>query len=177
MEDYALVPEKEVMQLKRDVENIKKNPFAAYGGQDLVESISNLTKSINALIELFRTASQEINLEEREAETVGKKIDPMFEKIDVLLEQNKKIARGVVAVAEMLQSRPVSQPPPAMQRMEAPPQMPYPQMGQPMMQPRQQMMPQRPQMPPMSSMPSQPSSSRALPPIPPAPKKKGLFGK
>jgi hypothetical protein len=143
-----------------------------------------------------------MKIEEREAETVGKKMDPMFSKIDMILDQNQKIARGIVAVADMMET----QKPGAWRKEAEPAPISAPQNNQPMMQPRPQMMagpsgpmaPQRtpgmappsgprmplgPMGPPQGGMrpPAQgaptgtPSGGMPMPP-PPQLRKKGLFG-
>jgi len=183
--DYAIVPEKEFFQMKSDVDKIKKNPFQAYATDDFVEAVNNLVKAVNSLTELFRTAAEEMKLEERETETIGRKMDPLFGKIDILVDQNQKIARGIVAVADMLERTGKTS-----WREE---QQPAPMNPQPMqMQPRPPMMqgpsgpmsPQRmPSMaPPGMQKPTYPMGPMPAPqaggmPMPPPPlKKKGLFG-
>lgn len=167
--DYAIVPEEDVLKLKQDVAQIKRNPFQAYGSGDLIESMNNMTKAINSLIDLFKTAAEEMKFEERETETIGRRMDPLFAKIDLLVDQNQKIARGVVAVADMLEKpsareEPITLPPPSFQRQSfAPPN--------PMAPPR---MPSS--MPPSMARPMGMPPAPAGMPMPPPPKKKGLFG-
>ncbi len=178
--DYAIVPEEEVLKLKRDVEQIKKNPFQAYATDDFIESVNNLSKAINSLINLFSAAAEEMKLEERETETIGRKMDPLFAKIDMLVDQNQKIARGIVAVADMLSTgKPAwreEQPAPVQQQMQPRPMMmqgpsgPMAPQRMPSMAPQ---MGQRPQMGP-PSVPAPPSPGMPMPPMPV--KKKGLFG-
>ncbi len=152
-DEYALVPEKEVRRLRDDIDSIKKNPLGSLGGNELVESIKNLNAAINSLTELFKTAAEDLKVEERESQTIATKVEPLLEKIDMIMDQNKKIARGIVAVADMIGG--VEEEKPAL------PQRP------PAFQPRPaQMMP--PSLPP-------PPTPAAAPPAPPAPKK-GLFG-
>lgn len=156
-DDYELVPGWEVKKLKEDVEDIKKNPLGPYGGKELVDNIKNLNSAINDLTSLFRTAAEELKIEEREARTIATKIGPLIEKLDMIVDQNRKIARGIVAVADMLGGVEEKQALPP-----RPPAMP---------------MPPRPMMPPRP--PSAPPAPPAMPapPAPPAPpKKKGLFG-
>jgi hypothetical protein len=151
-DEYALVPEKEVRRLRDDIDAIKKNPLGSLGGNELVESIKNLNAAINSLTELFKTAAEDLKIEERESQTIATKVEPLLEKIDMIMDQNKKIARGIVAVADMIggaeEEKPAFSPrPPAFQPRPA------------------QMMP--PSLPP-------PPSAPPAPPAPPAPRK-GLF--
>jgi len=71
----------------------------------LKESIDSLNSSINSLIKLLRDATEELKMEEHDSEVVDKKISPILGKIKSLEEQNEKIARGIVAVADMLKER------------------------------------------------------------------------
>lgn len=158
-EDYTLLPEKEFLKLKRDVDAIKKNPLMGLGGEDLIASISELTKSVNNLLELFKAAAEEIKLEQRESETIAQKIDPLFSKIDEIVEQNKKLAKGIVAIADMLSEMKTAKPEikPA-----AVPPMPAPKVAPPTMFPTRP----TPAMPSTPTIPSTPKPS--LPPIPPS---------
>lgn len=105
-DDYAMVPEREFLQMKKDVDQIKKDPLATYQEKsDLLRAMQDLTKMLSELNNIFQKATDELRLEEKEAETIGKKIDPLFERMDLLIEQNKKIAKGIVAVADMLESK------------------------------------------------------------------------
>ena len=43
-----------------------------------------------------------MKLEQREEEAIGKKVGPLVEKVNELMEQNKVIAEGMVAIADMV---------------------------------------------------------------------------
>ena len=177
-DDYTLLSSKEVSELKQDVEYLKKNPLGgSKEGRSLLEGIEKLNENIEQLIEIFKEASDMMKAEEREADVILKRIAPIESKLEELSDQNQKIAKGILAVADMVAEK------------EEMPR-PRPQMSQSMMprpQPMQQPM-QRPQMPPMqrpmmqpnmpslSGMPAPTSQSMGLPPPPMPPKKKGLFG-
>lgn len=69
----------------------------------LKQSIDNLNNSINSLIKVFKDAGEE--LEKSEPKEIDEKVTPLMQKIAMLEEQNEKIARGIVAVADMLKER------------------------------------------------------------------------
>ena len=71
----------------------------------LKNSIDALNHSVNSLMKLFKEASEELKTEKNDPEIVDKKINPVLEKIAALEEQNEKIARGIVAVADMLKEQ------------------------------------------------------------------------
>jgi len=95
----------------------------------LKQSIDNLNNSINSLIKLFREATEQLKIEEHDSEVVDKKISPVIQKITTLEEQNEKIARGIVAVADMLKEKQA-------------PRVPQQPMIKPAMPPVQQLQPQ-----------------------------------
>jgi hypothetical protein len=99
--------------------------------QDLQSSIDSLNQSINSLVGLFKEAAESLKMEEKEADIVAQKIDPIMEKLDMIIDQNKKIAKGIVAVADMMDERlpkirgperPVPQPSAPSMQMMGPPQ-------------------------------------------------------
>jgi len=73
--------------------------------EDLKQSIDTLNNSINSLIKIFKDASEQLKVDEHDSKIVDKKISPIMKKISMLEEQNEKIARGIVAVADMLKER------------------------------------------------------------------------
>ncbi|MBI1970612.1 hypothetical protein HYS47_02620 [Candidatus Woesearchaeota archaeon] len=103
-EEYELLPHKRVLQLEKEVGALKKNPLGSTGdGKSLMEHMDTLSKSMNDLVKIFKTASSQMDLEERETELVSKQLGPLMEKIDLLIDQNKKIAKGIVAIADMVE--------------------------------------------------------------------------
>jgi len=105
-EEYAIVSKKEFLQLKKELEKLKKNPLeGSEKGEDLKDSIDNLSTNLNSMMELFKEAADEMKLEERDREVVGKRLAPIEEKLDTLIEQNQKIAKGLVAVADMVREK------------------------------------------------------------------------
>lgn len=174
-DDYTLLSSKEVSELKQDVDYLKKNPFGGLkSGRSLQESIEKLNENIEMLIEIFKEASEQVKAEERESDVLIKRIMPMEQKLDELSDQNQKIAKGILAVADMVAAKEQEKPRPVQQ--QRPPQQSQPQQMIPRPMPQiQQPMNQR--MPPMGGMPPPPTMG-TLPPLMPPKKeeKKGLFG-
>ena len=170
-DDFAIVPESDIKDLKDQISSIKRNPLGPYGGQDLIEAVGNLTRAINSLMQLFETAAEELKMEERESDTIVRKIDPLLARIEAISDQNRKIAQGVVAVADMVDAMKPLQMPAPMPRPETPPPIPSPMPMAPRPMPSPQNMQQ--QMPPPPGQRPQLAGIK-LPPVPP-PRKKGLF--
>ncbi len=116
--EYELVPAKTVKRLAKDVEAIKKDPLGATPqGQDLLAAVNSLSTTINDLTGMFKEAAESMHEEEEETHGVGEQLKPLVEKVDMLIEQNKKIARAIIAVSDKvdemqqeLQSRQPSMP-------------------------------------------------------------------
>jgi hypothetical protein len=101
-EEYELMPHKEIIKLREELEKLKKNPLGrGKKAEDLLESIETLNDSINSLIYVFQHATDELKREpKKEAEQTDLK--PLLEKFNELMEQNKEIAEGIVSIAEMI---------------------------------------------------------------------------
>ncbi len=105
-EEYAIVSKKEFMTLKKELERLKKNPLeGSESGEDLQASIDNLNKSLNVMLEVFKQAAEDMKLEEHDTEMVGKQMGPINDKLDQLIDQNQKIAKGIVAIADMVKEK------------------------------------------------------------------------
>lgn len=96
-DEYELLPAEELAKLRKEVEHLKANPL---GGTEenktLLQSVDQLTTSINKLIRVYGDIKQDM-MDEYE------KVKAVDEQFVDLKEQNKKIATGVLTVAKMLQ--------------------------------------------------------------------------
>ncbi|HII72062.1 TPA: hypothetical protein HA265_04875, partial [Candidatus Woesearchaeota archaeon] len=96
-DEYAIVSKKEFLALKRELDKLKKNPLeGSEHGETLQASIDNLNRSLNTMLEVFKQAADEMKLEEHDTELVAKQMGPINDKLDTLIDQNQKIAKGIV---------------------------------------------------------------------------------
>ena len=132
---YQIMPYKEIVALKKDIEELKKK--SSGGSAELMETIGKLTKNMDNMLQLFKSAAEEMNSEDN-SEGSGK----LGKKMDEIIEQNKTIAEAIVALADMIKENlpektenepretndigiPLQRgPPPMPQRMPPPIQMP-----------------------------------------------------
>ena len=131
-EEYELVPHKIVSELKKEVQDLKQNPLgSSTSGHDLQGSMNSLAHSINDLVTLFKDATDQMRMEEKDSQVLSKRMEPMLDKLDTIIDQNHKIAKGILAVADMLHEHLRHKPKvePAPQRIAPPP------LRQPMRQP------------------------------------------
>lgn len=97
---YEILPYKEIAALKKEVAELKNKSNAS--SQDLLGSVSTLTKSMNDMLQLFTAAAEEMKLEEKTESGLAGKVEPIMDKLDEIIEQNKTIADGMVAIADMV---------------------------------------------------------------------------
>lgn len=96
--EYELLPHEEVEKLREDVERLKNNPLGKrYGGVDLIDSVHNLTQTINYMNKLFENTNKEMAEEFKSTN--------LQEQFKSISSQNEQIAKGIVTVAEMVQSQ------------------------------------------------------------------------
>ena len=106
-DDYEFISRDSLNQLHSEIKNLKTD-----GTQDVVnhdeelhKSIKSLTSTLKGLIDVFHDASLEMKLEDNENQVLKKRLDPIESKVDVLIEQNKKIAQGLIAITEAVQAK------------------------------------------------------------------------
>lgn len=83
-------------KLRNQINNLKNESY----GQSNNES---LAKSINTLIGLFAEASEDMKMDTHDAVLVTQKLDKIIERLDKVEIQNEKIAKGIVALADMVE--------------------------------------------------------------------------
>lgn len=94
----ALRAEIEALKLKRPDSKPKPTP------DNIMHSMEKLTTTLNDFMQTFEEATEEMRLEEKEEELFIRELKPLHEKMDKIVEQNEKIAKGIIAVANMLNS-------------------------------------------------------------------------
>jgi hypothetical protein len=100
-DEYDILPRNSLEKLKSDLDTLKKKT-SGEGSENMVKSMEELKGSINNLLEMFKQASEEMKLENAEQIGVEKKLGPLTKKVDMLIEQNQELAKGLVVVADMV---------------------------------------------------------------------------
>ncbi len=94
-EEYELVPHDQLDYLRHEVEKIKRNPFGdTRSSKDLLSSMDALNANIAKLIAILETANDDIVRDYKDASSA--------ERLGKVLEQNEKLAKGIVAIADLL---------------------------------------------------------------------------
>lgn len=98
-EEYELVPEKEIEELKEELKRIKE--FEVQPTKKLSVNFAELNIKIDRLLAIFEEALKELKVEEGGL-TFQEKMKPLIERMDRLLEQQSQIAQGMVAVNDIV---------------------------------------------------------------------------
>lgn len=133
-EEYEL-PHKTIKKVQKGLEELKKKAEKqkTISSDTFLTSLKGLTESMSDLASLFKEATKDIKEEEEEtAVELKEKIEPLLKKIDIVEDENKKIAQGILTIADMIKGleeklekrkKPV---PPMFMRAPGPPGMPRP---------------------------------------------------
>lgn len=108
-ESYEIMPYKEIVALKKEMEDLKKKTGDT-SSKELINSMAKLTKGMDTMLQLFRTAAEEMKAEETTEDKFAANLEPLMDKLNQVIEQNKTIAEGMVAIADIVKGR-AKQPP------------------------------------------------------------------
>lgn len=99
-DDYELVPKREILELKKQIQELKQDPLGQASGSGFYSSIEALNTNLSKMINIFKQASEEMKLEERESQIISQKIEPILEKIDEIHEDNQAIAKAILNLSD-----------------------------------------------------------------------------
>lgn len=105
-DEYELTPHRELVKLREELEQLKKsNTSEASSSDDMLAHIKDLNHSIKSLTILFKEAAQDLTHSDEKVHEVKEHFSPMMDRMEMLVEQNKKIAAGIVSVAELIKEK------------------------------------------------------------------------
>ncbi|MBI4452617.1 hypothetical protein HY637_04250 [Candidatus Woesearchaeota archaeon] len=102
-DDYGIVPYKDISDLKRELEGIREKKDIS--AKDLHEAVRKLTEIMSNMLGVFAAAAEELKLDDKEYEAENKKHETIISKLDKLIDQNKTIAEGMVAIVELVKEK------------------------------------------------------------------------
>ncbi|MBN2368263.1 hypothetical protein JXC34_04545 [Candidatus Woesearchaeota archaeon] len=112
MDDDSFLPKDEVDKLKKEIEMLKKKQGIdePEHKDSMKDSMVILSRSINSLIQIFKEASEDLKMDTHDAVLVSQKLDSILDRLEKIETQNEKIAKGIVAVADMMEDMPKNMP-------------------------------------------------------------------
>ena len=102
-EEYGVVPYRDISELKRQLENIQDRKDVS--SKDLYGAVKELAATMGDMLEVFGAAADQLKLEEKEYDAENRKHEMIISKLDKLIDQNKTIAEGMVAIVEMVKEK------------------------------------------------------------------------
>lgn len=87
-DDYEIISHAEIEKLKQEIKDLRDGKSS---------SPNSITTRIDELLDIFKTASQSMK-----DDSFASRFNELDEKLDRILDQNQKIAAGVVALADLI---------------------------------------------------------------------------
>ena len=104
VDDYEIVSHKEILDLKRKIDDIKKDGKEVLTSEEIKQSIDTLNDNLAIMIKLFSEANRFMKNEENDNALFSSNIAPLIKKIDTLLEQNQTVAKGIITLADLFKN-------------------------------------------------------------------------
>src|SRR3989338_353391 len=101
---YEIMPYKEIMELKRDLEELKSKA-KVISSEDLIGGMHKISDNMADLIQLFRAASIEVKEETKKEDEIAASVRDMLDKLAQSMDENKVIAEGLLAISENMDKR------------------------------------------------------------------------
>src|SRR3989338_2837196 len=94
---------KDISELKSELEGMRGKKEIQQ--KELAEIVQKLSSTITEMLEVFGAAAEQMKLEEKEYESNTKKHEQIIQKLDKIIDQNRTIAEGMVAIVEMVKEK------------------------------------------------------------------------
>ena len=113
-DDYELVPRSEIFELKKQLEELKSQKGIVEAGakekieitnKELFDTMNKLIEGINTMIAIFARAGEELSKSDDDDQMLRKRLDPITEKMDDIEDQNRKVARAILAVSDSVKNQ------------------------------------------------------------------------
>ena len=114
MAEEDLIQYKDISELKKELDGMKGRKEIP--ARELYDAVQKLTQTVAGMLDIFGAATEQMRLEEHEFESESRKHEMIISKLDKLIDQNKTIAEGMVAIVEMVKEKIVA---PARERQES----------------------------------------------------------
>jgi hypothetical protein len=99
-DEFEIIPHKEIVELKKEIELLKKNPLGkGKNAEHLLDAINDLNGSISNLITVFQEATNVLKEDKH-----SNADNSLNKRVSELFEQNKEIAEAIISLADMIKS-------------------------------------------------------------------------
>jgi hypothetical protein len=102
-EDHEFVQYQDISDLKRELEGIQEKKEVS--AKDLHEAVRKLTETMGNMLGVFAASAEQLKLEEKEYQSENREHEAIISKLDKIIDQNKTIAEGMVAIVELVKEK------------------------------------------------------------------------
>ena len=102
-EDNGFISYKDISDLKKELETIQDRKDVS--PKELYDAVNRLASTVSGILEVFGAAAEQMKLEDKGYEAEAKKQETIISKLDKLIDQNKTIAEGMVAIVELVKEK------------------------------------------------------------------------
>src|SRR3989344_7966366 len=102
-ENYGFVSYENISDLRKELENIQDKKDVS--PKNLYEAVHKLSDTVSGMLEVFGAAAEQMKLEDKGYEAEARKHETIISKLDKLIDQNKTIAEGMVAIVELVKEK------------------------------------------------------------------------
>jgi septation ring formation regulator EzrA len=102
-DDFELMPREQIKKLKEELSRLRAATPGA--NEELLDGVKQLSAKLDSMTKVFESAEQDLMEEDKTAEIIKDKIDPILLKVTEIEDQNKKIAKGLVAINDILEEK------------------------------------------------------------------------
>ncbi len=102
-DDYELLPRDEIRRLREQIDDLRGQKHPVH--EDINDNVKKLSDRMQDLLMILERASDDLREEDKESEIIAKKINPLFDKLSEIEEQNGKIARAMVGFNSLIESK------------------------------------------------------------------------
>jgi chromosome segregation ATPase len=102
----SFLPNEDMDKMRREIDFLKKKQGIVDEppqNNEIRDSMAQLSRSLSSLTRIFKEASEEMKMDTHDAVLVSQKIEKIIERLEKIEAQNEKIAKGIVAVADMIE--------------------------------------------------------------------------
>jgi len=103
MAEDELIQYKDISELRKEFDGMRGRKDIP--SRDLYDAVQKLNQTVTGMLDIFSAATEQMKLEEREFESESRKHEMIISKLDKLIDQNKTIAEGMVAIVEMVKEK------------------------------------------------------------------------
>jgi len=99
-DDYELIPLDEVEKLKAEISALKKDKKSSPAS--LAGTLDRLANALEKLFKIFEVAATDMEQDKLHEKTFEEKIQPMMDKMRSVEQQNRDLAEGILAMADIV---------------------------------------------------------------------------